>query len=234
MHSTGRIGGSDVRSVGETLARVGHLLPLYPGPTVLPVVTVPSPPLLRPADSMEHRAALVARAWSGVMRHFYPVQRKYFRTPKDVHTSKNWLIWIEGAEALTEYKIAPVAWLAFSVDAVWKDYVKTERHPPVAWLLGTERMKMHERWYAGVALRYEGGRAYIPNALRELVRVYDALVSEIRALPDLTDAAVRAVVARVLPPEAYAQSIATARNESAVAERTIADLLARGEVSLWL
>lgn len=222
----------------ELVRRCTPAIPVYPGPAIVPAVTVPGPPMLKHGAALEEHARAVALSYRGGVEKRYRAPCWAFDFRKPLSASKFYGELCLGATALCERAIAPAAWVAFSID-VWRRYVapamppKVQRTPPaVGWVFSPDRIAERADWFAAERVRYEGGQLYVGDAHRDLLRVWQRMQRDLLCHMPTDATAAAAVVRRHFPGRAYAKAVERACDEAEYARTLLQQSLTRGDF-LW-
>lgn len=224
MSGTGlRLGGKapkEVRSWEALVQKFGSILPPYPGVDVIPVARVPHPPLITEEMSKTKALRVTARGYRAALEREYGPSRilveATYKDPKAVLESKHAHDLVLALPVLIKYQIAPAAWTAFSI-YVWKTYVmkgegalhqipskirRPRRGTPPApkWVFSLKRLEERTEWFSWHESFCRGGQLCLAKPHRELMERHRRLRATLFAsYDDLTDAAVRELVATYLP-----------------------------------
>lgn len=207
------------------------IVPPYPGPSIVPLVTIPPPAKLDPRTPLPECAGIVLRAYIGAMNRRF---RQRYRMPRDVRASAYFFDLMLCADAMLEVGVAPAAWCAFSVD-VWVHYVARGK-PPITWVCDYKRVLNVEKhdWFLSELPRYDGGRLHVGEAHRDLLnrwwRMRRAVLSLVGRGAPLDR--VRKLVQRHFPAGLWDMMVAGARTEALAAQHELVDK-AKAGMSLW-
>jgi hypothetical protein len=234
----GRIAGEARTEEGawpSIVAALNGVIPPYPGPSIVPSVTVPPPPKLDAAAPLPERARVVAFAYKGAVEKRFGKPCWAFRYGQSVERSKHYTDLCLCADALTEAKIAPAAWCAFSTD-VWKKYAFGQRGklPPVTWVCSSDRIEDRMTWFLAELPRYDGGQMWLGDVHRDLLNRWWRMRREIQqvAVRDGSLARAREVVARHFPRGQWDVLVERARVEATKVKQMLEHEVKRGGF-LW-
>ena len=221
----GLVGGS---GAAVALAAAWDSLPPYPGPSVVPPVTIPDPPTL-PADAGDRECAqLLVRAWVGASFARYG---KRIWTGGDVTARRDYSTLVKAADLMRKEQMPPAAWVAFSID-YWRKYTPKgcdRNEPPAArWVFAGKRLAEQAGWFRSEWCQYRGGRIQLEGAHAEILRRYARLLVLVRRGVVPADA-----VAETFPPpgDDYETLAAQAAYENKRKQSALREAAARGE---WL
>ena len=201
------------------------IIPPYPSESVVPTVTVPSPPLLDQDAPFAESARMVARAVHGAVRTRYPAITRNLQPPGLRHR-----VDIEEAvSCFLELAVSPWAWCAWSTD-VWRTR-HPRRIPSVTWLLLRSRMVERADWYETCLYAYSSVRVDDPPAHAELVRAWTEMQRRLIACDDVSETVVRECVRKSFRG-GYVECVERAKAQALRATQEFADKLKSGEC-LW-
>jgi hypothetical protein len=207
------------------LARL-RAAPPFPGVSVVAPALVPDPPLLDASLSEVARVWKLVRAYRAVVEAKCG-ERCFAFARGDVRRSSLYRGMANGAAALIEHGIAPIAWAAWTTDVWQRDGNRSA--PPVPLVWGAKRIAERRGWFRRESLTYMGGRAVFGPKLRELIRRWHALAGALIRADEPSGGA--ALVERWFPGTRYDDLVREAKVESA---RKNAELRARAEDGEWL
>ena len=221
---TGRshVGRTDGLSERARLEELGNWNALPPDPTTLvPLVEIPAPHLLRPEMADAARIGFLVRAYKAMAVPSKPHYRFYFAKPKNVLKHKQAPRLLLAAEIMIERKIPPAGWCAFSkwfYEALsGKDGVPA---PTFCWSkVGFDkRAKLFEEHRDDFAKHQ---RVAVP-LLRMLIEDYRAMWDTLMAKRPADRKGLLQIVDSFFPGKQYDLRIFAAR-EDTIAKQTIAD-----------
>jgi hypothetical protein len=229
---------------GGTRDRVGDLLiPPYPSNVLIKPARTPAPPLLTDDMAPDKRVQLLLRAFRAAVKARLGVECWIY--PKGLKpTDALYPQLVAAAEELCERGITPVGWAAFSCD-IWRTYGggdddepaagkgkrKRAKWPPLGWVFTTKRIEERAGWYGKEAGSYSGGRLYVGNHHKDMLRRYEGMIRALRMAggDDLDEDATREIVQRYFPD--WQGDLARAQEEAEETQVALDNLKARGE---WL
>ncbi len=194
--------------------RFGARLPVYPAlGTVVPVARVPEPPLLAPGDTEPARALHLALAYRTVVAQRYG--RCFHKTARwcrrfcgvvdedDIMRMRPEFAYLTtSAELLLNLRIAPLAWVAFSVD-VYRQYAARKSPPGVVWTYAPTRIEERKDWFGYAEQKFRGGRLIIEPEHRELITSFERMRYALMLVSPLSESRVDRIVRAHLSPQKY-------------------------------
>ena len=227
------------------------VIPPYPGVDVIEPAFLPQPPQLNPKHVEPQHALRIAVGYRCAVEHAYG-QCFLFRnaTQLTLLADKHFPALVEAVPKMLEYKLAPAAWTAFSIE-VWRRYVvqgrdrswdstpserrtRKDSPPPVKWVFAGKRLEERTDWFAFVESKFRGGRMVISPAHHELLRRHNAMRADLFELcksePALLET-VQAIVKKHYPDTTVKRLTAKAEEDTLVQQDQWTKDLARGK---WL
>jgi hypothetical protein len=223
------------RGTAPPLLRPLAVVPPFPGPQVVPVATVPSPPLLDPAAAPEEWARRLAHAYRGAVDlEFGTGAAGWVFKRGDIKTSKHFDRLVAAARLLIADDIAPGAWCIFSC-RVWRTTRPGQagKVPPVPWVFSGNRLTKRAGWFWSYQGNDFGGRAVMGPKLKDLAHRYARMQHALDGLRTDEPQVVREVVERFFPDGLYDQLVVEARDEAAQTTASIKRRVAEGDLSLY-
>lgn len=208
---------------------------------------IPQPPLV-PKRSEPKKAWFLAQAFQTAVLNYYD-RCWYFRgvTESTIVRSKHYPSLIDALPYFEQYRIAPVAWIAFSIEVYdrfatkpalrWNDTPSEKRGAPkrmpaLRWVLSTNRLENRTEWFAWYEQKFQGGRLIYSKShlvlMRQHSRMWAALMIEQE--PDL--ARVNAIVQQYLPKQRLTRLVEAAQTESELLQHDINQMFKKGAF-LW-
>lgn len=241
-----------VRAWVDVEAAYGDLLPRYPGVSAVAVARTPEPPVVTEAMGKPKALRLTALGYRSAVEHIYGDTRVLIEaTRKDYRAileSKHGAALVQALPLLTEYKIAPASWTAFSI-MVWKTYVmagdggtwnavpskirrpKRGTPPPPSWVFSLKRLESRTDWFGWHEAHCRGGRLRLSKAHKTLLSRYESLRRAVLVEPKLNRDRVQSLVSEHLPQSEYTRLTAQAKAEADFEQDKMIAAVDRGE---WL
>lgn len=204
--------------------RDGWTPPRFPGFDVVDPATVPDPQPLDPKLSAEERVIMLARVYRGACDAAYKGSgSRSMVLVGGVRKSKHFKALAEAAQTMIANDVAPAAWIAWSID-VWKNYGKTDKAPPIAWVLASARIETRLGWFHNECDAYGGGLLIISPAHKDLLYRHARMTTAInRRVPP------REAAAQHFPDGLYDKLVVKAREESRDLHARVRAQAARGQ-----
>ncbi len=132
---------------------------------------------------------------------------------------------------MRDYKMAPVAWTAFSIHA-WREYVvgnkgegwnvissqrrrPSAKSPPTpAWVFSPKRLEERTKWFAWYEAHVRGGRIIIGSAHKALVRRYVQMQIDLLTAARINTTSVQEIVVRHFPAGRYSNLLTKAKDQA--------------------
>lgn len=189
--------------------------PPFPGPSVITAARVPEPPKLAPELAPDDRASLLARAYRATVSARYGIRCMTLARVSDIETSREFKDLAASAELLITHSIAPIAWVAWSID-VWRQFGKSNRPPGIGWIFKPSRIEKWHGWFHSEQQGYRGGQLLPIPAQRDLYLRFERMrFAIIRGMPAAE------AVATHLPRATYEYLVGEARKQVAEAQLNI-------------
>lgn len=224
MRLSGSGGGAAALAVG--MPRTDELwVPSFPSTALVGAPRVPSPPLLDASYAPDEQAAIMARAYRTCVEARFGMKSMVLARVIRIQETKEFVELAKAIPLLLQNRIAPIAWAVWSMD-VWKQYVRSDRPPPITWVFKAARIEKQLGWFlqdGGVG----GGQSHVVPALRTLYVRYEQMRAAVVKGMDLV-----AAIEQHLPRTAYEQLIAAARTQVAAMQLEIDRNIQAGKF-LW-
>lgn len=207
-----------------------RILPPYPGDSLVPLATVPSPRLLTVDMTDVERVRWCATVYRSVVANrFY--KPSHFMMQGDITAHRNYGTVLRAAGIMSVAGIPPMAWVLWMADW-WKSERRTPEVMPAHIAMCAATLEKNVRWFNDVREAYMGGQRRFGH--RHLILATDwgeMWTMLLRERPTTRDAYAE-VVARVFPGDSYERRLREAVAEAQYTQAQLAYAEQLGEV-LW-
>lgn len=201
------------------------VVPPFPGPSLIQPARVPFPPLVDLDAPLPDRVRALVDVYGVQLRRKFSARARPLMRG-GVQQMKDYVDLCVATYSLSEHKIAPASWCAFSMD-VWRE--RSPKTPPrIAWVYGCSRLDERRWWFHQEQGRYEGGQTHYGEQHLALVRRWYAMQKDLVAS---CDTGVAAVVAKHFEPGEYKMAVDQCVLEAKRLQQIVNEQCARGEWS---
>lgn len=218
----------------QPIAIFGNAIPRYPCSGTVPMVRIPSPPLLDARLGPRRRRSVLARWFKAAVVSRFGAKAKGagagFAKSKKIERLLD-----EAAEVLTKHEIAPAAWCAWCCDVSMRLFqadVDKPKPPTIFWVYSKRWIEERSEWFEHEADTI-GGRMIATPAHEKLTRLWYAMDKTLRLERATTDEAQREIVARYFPEDTYRDLVEQAHAQTAKMQDAINSLARSGDKWLW-
>lgn len=212
----------------------GNAIPTYPCSGTVPMVRVPSPPLLDARLGPQRRRSILARWFKSALVSRFGAKARgagsgFARSPKIEKLLD------EAADAFVRHEIAPAAWCAWCCDVslrLFQADVAKPKPPTIFWVYSKRWIDERVEWFHHEADTI-GGRMIATPAHEKLTRLWYAMDRELRRAHATTDDAQREIVARFFPDDLYRELVEQAHGQTVEMQDAIDSLARSGDKWLW-
>ncbi len=168
------------------------LVPPFPSTELIGVGTYPAPPTIPETATPSDGADILARYFIAGVEHKF--KEPYWGFKNGIRSSQYFKQLCDATKALQEHNIAPVKWIAFSLDN-WIQIQtddgrkrKSIKAPPVDWVFSLRRINDQVSWFKREAGAYAfTGQTMMSIAHRKFSMSYQSMDAELRRLADSRD-----------------------------------------------
>lgn len=226
----GRVDRRPDPSAGWGLRAYGAMLPRYPDERMVPLITIPAPPLL-PAGSDVERVAFMLSTYAGARQTHYKVG---YRPSTHVEKLRYYPALCTAARLLGDAKLQPAVWAMFSFSA-W-DRITANKPvgayngaAPAQWVFAPKRMTDHNNGVAICAAtgRWASAQSRMHPAHTDLCHAWEAARKALDSLP--VGATIGEAEAAIGPAlDGWSDRIRFAARRVATYQNALLDGIARG------
>lgn len=216
-----------------------HLIPHYPGTTIIKPARIPAPPKL--TGDRDHDALLCWIAYEATGRHYFKVFARgsyasrlpsldsLYELPMRQHR-----LYDRAARMLLERNTQPMVWCAW-VCKSWQTYGPLRfrmRRPPITWVYSTKRMKEKNDLFGALAGAERGAKLVFAPAHKTLITKWElmrAALMQAHLKQGLTERTVSSIVRASLGTREFQTLVHRAHRQTVEKQSEIDHSIASGD-----
>ncbi len=212
----------------------GDHIPEFPCSMRVPMVRVPSPPLLDARLGPQRRRSTLARWFKCAVVSRFGAKAKsagagFARSPKIEKLLD------EAANAFVKHEIAPAAWCAWCCDVSLRLFQKDPERPKpptIFWVYAKRWLDERREWFEHEADTL-GGRMIATPAHDELTRLWYRMDKTLRREKAITREAQDEIIVRFFPDDTYRDLVEQAHVQVVKMQNSIDSLARSGDKWMW-
>jgi len=203
-------------------------VPRFPGPTVMPPATVPGPPMLPEGLGDEEAVDRLLKAYRGATEARTKKKCWVLSRAGEARKSKHWPVLLAAARKLEEFEWRPGAWVMWRLDS-WAEMHPRSKEAPLKWVFSVAAMEEHGGWFESESGHYSAPRIIYNPLAQDVLRRYQAMQMELLVRGAVGEAAVKQVVEKHWPGDAYRRAVAAANARTQEDQMLINRRIQRGD-----